>query len=288
MRALVQRVSRAAVTVDGERSRRDRPRPARAARRHARRHAEAGRPARRQGARAAGLRRRRRADERAARRPRGPLRLPVHALRRRAQGQPARPTSPPRGPSTPSRSTSASASASAPQRGVFGAHMEVELVNDGPVTLLLELCRRLPRPMPPDDRFVCRFAAEPPQERAADRRWADDAAGRVPRRLPADRHRGRGARRGRRAHAGSPTAPGAGRTYVPVTARTTTGLELFGYVSFVPGDPDDERRRAEPSTSRRRRLHRRDAPSDNPDWQHRPLRGGRSAAGAARAAAARR
>ena len=31
------------------------------------------------------------------------------------------------------------ASASAPQRGVFGAHMEVELVNDGPVTLLLEL-----------------------------------------------------------------------------------------------------------------------------------------------------
>jgi D-aminoacyl-tRNA deacylase len=25
------------------------------------------------------------------------------------------------------------------QRGVFGAHMEVELVNDGPVTLLLEL-----------------------------------------------------------------------------------------------------------------------------------------------------
>ena len=25
------------------------------------------------------------------------------------------------------------------QRGVFGAHMEVELVNDGPVTLLVEL-----------------------------------------------------------------------------------------------------------------------------------------------------
>ena len=25
------------------------------------------------------------------------------------------------------------------KRGVFGAHMEVELVNDGPVTLLLEL-----------------------------------------------------------------------------------------------------------------------------------------------------
>ena len=25
---------------------------------------------------------------------------------------------------------------------------------------------------------------------------------------------------------------------MPVTARTTTNLEVFGYVSFVPGDPD--------------------------------------------------
>ena len=37
----------------------------------------------------------------------------------------------------PSRCTSASASARSPAR-VFGAHMAVELVNDGPVTLLLE------------------------------------------------------------------------------------------------------------------------------------------------------
>ena len=28
----------------------------------------------------------------------------------------------------------------------------------------------------------------------------------------------------------------SGRTYVPATARTSTGLELFGYVSFSPGD----------------------------------------------------
>jgi hypothetical protein len=28
----------------------------------------------------------------------------------------------------------------------------------------------------------------------------------------------------------------SGRTYVPATARTDTGLELFGYVSFSPGD----------------------------------------------------
>jgi hypothetical protein len=28
----------------------------------------------------------------------------------------------------------------------------------------------------------------------------------------------------------------SGRTYVPATARTDTGLELYGYVSFAPGD----------------------------------------------------
>ena len=39
----------------------------------------------------------------------------------------------------PSRSTSASASRLGAAGGVFGAHMDVELVNDGPVTLLLEL-----------------------------------------------------------------------------------------------------------------------------------------------------
>ena len=40
--------------------------------------------------------------------------------------------------SRPSRSTSASASAPGAKRGVFGAYMAVELVDDGPVTLLLE------------------------------------------------------------------------------------------------------------------------------------------------------
>jgi hypothetical protein len=30
----------------------------------------------------------------------------------------------------------------------------------------------------------------------------------------------------------------SGRTYVPATARTDTGLELYGYVSFAPGDEE--------------------------------------------------
>ncbi len=40
--------------------------------------------------------------------------------------------------SRPSRCTTASASGSAPKKGVFGACMGVALVNDGPVTLLIE------------------------------------------------------------------------------------------------------------------------------------------------------
>src|SRR3954451_20981190 len=77
------------------------------------------------------------------------------------------------------------------KRGRFGARMVVELVNDGPVTLLLgdrESGRaggrrrrpagrpRLghnPRLVPPEDRFVSRFAAEPPQELLPYGRWAE-------------------------------------------------------------------------------------------------------------------
>ena len=32
----------------------------------------------------------------------------------------------------------------------------------------------------------------------------------------------------------------AGRTFIPVTARTSAGLDVFGYVSFVPPDHEAE------------------------------------------------
>ena len=91
--------------------------------------------------------------------------------------------------------------------------------------------------MPPEERFVCRFAAEPPQEGPATGRWAEtlqaeflEACLRID---PDGEDLG---------EAGVPTwYPGRtwnGRTYVPVTARTSTELELFGYVSFAPGDPE--------------------------------------------------
>ena len=71
----------------------------------------------------------------------------------------------------------------------------------------------------------------------------------------------------------------SGRTYVPATARTDTGLELFGYVSFAPGD--------EPPSSTPGPTTRPTSPSSTPSgaWTS-PRRW--SAAGAARAARWRR
>ena len=93
--------------------------------------------------------------------------------------------------------------------------------------------------MPPEERFVCRFAAEPPQGPLPYGRWAETLHAEFLAaclRIDAD-----GEDLG---EAGEPTwypdRTWAGRTYVPVTARSSTGFELFGYVSFTPGDEDDE------------------------------------------------
>jgi hypothetical protein len=94
--------------------------------------------------------------------------------------------------------------------------------------------------MPPTDRLVARFAAEPPQEPLPYGRWAD--------RL---RHEFLGACLRVEPDEGQdlgepgelifyPDRTWDGRTYVPITARTTTRLELFGYVSFTPAGEDHE------------------------------------------------
>jgi hypothetical protein len=91
--------------------------------------------------------------------------------------------------------------------------------------------------MPPEERPVCRFAAEPPQSSLPHGRWADTLQAEF---LAAClRVETEGEDLG---------APGtitwfpdrtwSGRTYVPGTAITSTGLELFGYVSFAPGDDE--------------------------------------------------
>jgi hypothetical protein len=51
----------------------------------------------------------------------------------------------------------------------------------------------------------------------------------------------------------------SGRTYVPATARTDTGLELFGYVSFAPGD--------EPSELFAWADYTADVAEDHPEWR---------------------
>jgi hypothetical protein len=97
--------------------------------------------------------------------------------------------------------------------------------------------------MPPEDRMICRFPAEPPQEGIPTGRWAETlqaeflaACLRLSEEPDED---------GERVELGEvgplvyhPDRSWAGRTYIPITARTDTGLDVFGLVSFVPAHPD--------------------------------------------------
>jgi hypothetical protein len=88
--------------------------------------------------------------------------------------------------------------------------------------------------MPPTDRFVISFAAEPPQERLPYGRWADTLREHfleACRTIHAD-----GEDLGEAGEiAWFPDRTYGGRTYVPAVARTTTGYELVGHVSFAEG-----------------------------------------------------
>src|SRR5579884_1259055 len=88
--------------------------------------------------------------------------------------------------------------------------------------------------MPPTDRFVISFAAEPPQEGLPYGRWAETLKGHF---LSAVREIDtEGEEIGEAGEiAWFPDRTYAGRTYIPAVARTTAGYELFGYVSFTEG-----------------------------------------------------
>jgi len=85
--------------------------------------------------------------------------------------------------------------------------------------------------MPPEPFVVPRFAAEPPQEHLPSGRWGDT--------LRAEFLRA-ALELGEIGEPGDivwfPDRTYAGRTFVPVTTRTSTNLELFGYVSYVVND----------------------------------------------------
>ena len=120
--------------------------------------------------------------------------------------------------------------------------------------------------MPPVERFVCRFAAEPPQEALPHGAWAQTLQAEFLAaclRVDAEGQEIGEARELR----WFPDRAWNARTYVPVTARTTTDLELFGYVSFRPGDPDASGSEAEPSDFESTADFTDETAERNPDWR---------------------
>ena len=113
--------------------------------------------------------------------------------------------------------------------------------------------------MPPTDRFVISFAAEPPQEGLPYGRWADTLAGHFLAACEAVDTEGE--------EIGDlgeicwfPDRTFAGRTYIPAVARTANDYELFGYVSFAEAGsgPQDFDARADFTA---------ETAEDNPDWK---------------------
>ncbi len=113
--------------------------------------------------------------------------------------------------------------------------------------------------MPPTDRFVISFAAEPPQEAIPYGRWADTLRNHF---LAACRELDtEGEEIGEPGEiAWFPDRTYSGRTYVPAVARTSGGYELFGFVSFSEGSggPSDFDARAEFTA---------EVAESNPDWK---------------------
>jgi hypothetical protein len=114
--------------------------------------------------------------------------------------------------------------------------------------------------MPPTDRFVIRFAAEPPQEPLPYGRWADTLRGHFLAAV-AEIESGEEDLGEPGEIAWFPDRTYGGRTYVPATARTSSGYELFGFVSFADGEngaPDHFLARADFTS---------ETADENPDWQ---------------------
>src|SRR5215468_3319785 len=116
--------------------------------------------------------------------------------------------------------------------------------------------------MPPQERTICRFPAEPPQGSLPHGRWAEKLqeeflAGCL--RVQPEEGDDLGT-------VGTitwfPDRTWSGRTYVPATARTSTGMEVYGYVSFAPGEDEHD-----PTEYYAWADYTADTAEQNPDWQ---------------------
>jgi hypothetical protein len=116
--------------------------------------------------------------------------------------------------------------------------------------------------MPPEPRPVCRFAAEPPQGPLPYGDWAATLQAEFLAaclRIEADDVEDLGDPGDVRWY---PDRSWAGRSYVPASTLTSTGIELFGYVSFAPGDGDHE-----PSDFAAWADYTPDTAADHPEWR---------------------
>lgn len=115
--------------------------------------------------------------------------------------------------------------------------------------------------MPPTDRIVPRFAAEPPQEGLAYGRWAERLEQEFLAACLRIESEGEDLGEPEGEITWFPDRTYGGRTYVPATARTTTGWELFGYVAFArdeEGEAGEFESEAEATDV---------VAEDNPDWK---------------------
>jgi hypothetical protein len=115
--------------------------------------------------------------------------------------------------------------------------------------------------MPPEQRFVPRFAAEPPQEDLPYGRWQQ--------RLSEEFLSAFAELRATEPELGEPQEilwypdrTWHGRTYVPGTSLTANGYELFGYVRFIPAVEGGE-----PSEFSAHVDFTEETAAQNPDWK---------------------
>src|SRR5271165_6603882 len=116
--------------------------------------------------------------------------------------------------------------------------------------------------MPPTDRFVISFAAEPPQDSLPYGRWADTLRAQFLAAVADVDAEGE-----QLGEPGEikwfPDRTYGGRTYVPAVARTNAGFEVLGYVSFVEGGEGG----GSPADFRAVADYTSELAENSPDWK---------------------